>query len=95
VIAEPRVRAEVRVTGTVQGVFFRQSAAQEASRLGIAGSVRNATDGSVELVAEGPRAAVEALVTWCRRGPPAASVDAVEVTWGAPRGAAGPFVVVR
>ena len=87
---DPRARARIRVTGLVQGVFYRQSTAQEASRLGLSGSVRNLADGSVEVEAEGARPAVEALVAFCRRGPPAARVAEVEVTWESPRGERGP-----
>jgi len=90
-----RVRARLRVTGLVQGVFYRQSTASEAGRLGLTGSVRNLSDGSVEVVAEGARAAVEGLVAWCRRGPPSARVASVEVEWEAPTGAPGPFAVHR
>ena len=43
--------------------------------------MRNVPDGSVELVAEGPREAVERLLEWCRRGPPYARVDDVQATW--------------
>jgi acylphosphatase len=57
-----RVRARVRVSGLVQGVWFRQSTADEARRLGLAGLVRNLADGSVEAVAEGDRPRVEELV---------------------------------
>jgi acylphosphatase len=92
---EPSARARIRVTGLVQGVFYRQATAQEASRLGLSGTVRNLSDGSVEVEAEGPRSAVEALVAWCRRGPPAAQVEGVEVAWGSPAGTAGPFTVLR
>lgn len=89
------VRARVRVVGMVQGVFFRQGTANEANRLGLAGTVRNRPDGSVEVVAEGAREVVEALVAWCRRGPPAARVEALEVEWGAPGGLQPPFRVER
>jgi acylphosphatase len=90
-----RARARIRVAGLVQGVFYRQSTALEAARLGLSGTVRNLFDGSVEVVAEGARGEVEALVAWCRRGPPSARVEALEVTWEPPRGEAGPFSVVR
>ena len=90
-----QVRARLRVTGLVQGVFFRQATADEAKRLGVGGAVRNLPDGSVEVVAEGARAAVEGLVAFCRRGPPAARVDAVELVWERPTGEAGPFAVRR
>ena len=90
-----RVRARLRVTGVVQGVFFRQATADEANRLGVGGAVQNLPDGSVEVVAEGGRPAVEALVAFCRRGPPAARVEAVEIAWERPAGVSGPFAVLR
>ncbi len=90
-----RARARMRVTGAVQGVFYRQSTAGEAARLGLSGTVRNLPDGSVEVVAEGPGESVRALAEWCRRGPPAARVDGVDVAWEAPLGEAGPFTVTR
>ena len=93
--AGARARARFRVTGGVQGVWYRQSAAEEANRLGLAGRVRNRADGSVEGVAEGARDAVEAFLRWCRRGPPAARVEGVEAEWEAPAGEAGPFRVER
>ena len=86
-----RVRARLRVTGLVQGVFYRQSTASEAGRLGLVGSVRNLSDGSVEVVAEGARAAVEGLVAWCRRGPPSAHVDIGGGRVAGPHRRAGPF----
>ena len=91
----PTVRIRLRVSGVVQGVFYRQSTALEAQRLGLAGAVRNLPDGSVEVVAEGVRAAVEELVTWCRRGPPAARVDALQAEWESPTGDGGRFTVLR
>jgi acylphosphatase len=89
------VRARIVVSGQVQGVFFRQSTVDEARRLGLAGFVRNLADGRVEAEAEGERAAVEALIRWCHRGPPAAQVDGVDVEWSAPTGAPAPFAVRR
>ncbi len=73
------VRYRVVVTGTVQGVWFRESCRNEAERLGLAGWVRNRYDGAVEVEAEGPEDAVAQLVTWCRVGPPAAEVDGIEL----------------
>jgi len=84
-------RARIRVVGVVQGVAFRQSTVDEARRLGLAGSVRNLSDGSVEAEAEGSRAQVEALVRWCQRGPPSAQVERVDVEWETPEGDPGPF----
>jgi acylphosphatase len=71
------VRVQLRVEGLVQGVYYRASAQRTAVQLGLVGWVRNTEDGAVELQAQGPRAAVAALVAWCRRGPPAARVDEI------------------
>jgi acylphosphatase len=71
-------RVTLTIHGKVQGVFFRESSRVEATRLGLAGSVRNLQDGGVEVIAEGEADAVEALALWCHRGPPAAQVTGVE-----------------
>lgn len=84
----PGVRARVQVTGVVQGVYFRASAAEQARALGLAGWVRNTGQG-VEAVFEGHRADVERAIAWCHEGPPRAVVERVEVTWENPEGVAG------
>ena len=66
------------VRGRVQGVGFRASAAHEARRLGVGGWVRNRPDGSVEVEAHGPRAAVDALCAWLAQGPRGAHVTGVD-----------------
>ncbi len=70
------VRAVIR--GRVQGVFFRGWTHDQASRLGLAGWVRNRRDGSVEALFAGPTVTVNEMLRLCRQGPPAAIVDAVE-----------------
>ena len=65
------------VFGKVQGVYFRHSTRVEAERLGIQGIARNLPDGSVEVVAYGPAAAVEELRAWLLHGPPRARVSEV------------------
>jgi acylphosphatase len=81
-------RLSLRIHGLVQGVSYRAHTRATATRLGLVGWVRNRHDASVELIAEGPRPRLEALLEWCREGPPAARVDAVEPSWS---GATGEF----
>jgi acylphosphatase len=64
----------------VQGVGFREAMRDQAGRLGVTGWVRNRRDGSVEAIVDGPPSAVEAIVTWARRGPPTAEVARVDVS---------------
>jgi acylphosphatase len=88
-------RADVLISGEVQGVFYRASAQQEAMRLGLVGEVRNLPDGRVEVVVEGPRERIEELVEWCKRGPPAAVVEHVGVRWSKAQGEFRTFMVAR
>jgi len=74
-------RAAVRITGRVQGVWFRQSTKQTAEKSGITGWVRNNPDRSVEAVFEGSKEAVQAVIDWCHQGPELARVDLVQVDW--------------
>jgi acylphosphatase len=80
------VRRHIVVSGRVQGVFFRDTTQRRAEALGVAGWVRNRGDGSVEVVAEGPPGAVEALLDYCREGPPSAEVEHVDVRDETPEG---------
>lgn len=72
------VRKRVVAHGRVQGVFYRDTCRRMAAEQGIAGWVRNLDDGSVEAVFEGPRAAVEAAVSWAAQGPRGADVKSLE-----------------
>lgn len=76
---KPETARLLRITGRVQGVWFRAWAVEQANALGVVGWVRNRSDGSVETLAAGPRSAVEAFVERCRHGPPAAGIDTLEV----------------
>jgi acylphosphatase len=73
------VALRVRVTGLVQGVFFRAWTAEQARILGVNGWVRNASDGSVEAHLQGERWSVRRMVELLHRGPPSAQVDEVAV----------------
>jgi acylphosphatase len=83
------VRRRVVVRGDVQGVFFRDSTRREAEQLGVAGWVENRADGAVEALFEGSPGDVDALIEWCRSGPPRADVRDVEVSEEEPTGLDG------
>jgi acylphosphatase len=74
-----KITRRLRISGLVQGVFFRESMRQRARQLKLTGWVRNRSDGTVEAVVQGESTQVEMLIDWARRGPGAALVDRVEV----------------
>jgi len=67
-----------RVSGRVQGVWFRDSTRREAEQLGITGHAINLGSGDVEVLACGSKDALDALFAWLHRGPPLAQVSGVE-----------------
>lgn len=80
------VRLHARIHGFVQGVSFRYYTLRQAQTLGLDGYVRNCWDGTVEVVAEGERGAVNRLLSWLHAGPPSAEVEEVDYEWEEPRG---------
>lgn len=64
--------------GVVQGVNFRNTATDQARRLGLTGRIWNAPDGSVECIAEGEAAPLDRFREWLGRGPRMADVEKVE-----------------
>ena len=90
-----KARAHVYISGRVQGVFFRNNVADLAETLGVAGWVRNLSDGRVETVLEGEKDNVGRVVEYCRRGPPGAYVRDLEVKWAEWRGEFTGFKIVR
>lgn len=74
-----KVRAHVLVAGKVQGVYYRQNTTEVAKANNVAGWVRNLEDGCVEAVFEGDEPSVRRVVEWCRRGPPKAVVENLDV----------------
>ena len=72
------VSRRFRITGKVQGVYFRHSARIEAERLALEGYARNLADGSVEVAVHGPEEALDELHRWLHQGPRDARVDRVE-----------------
>jgi acylphosphatase len=79
-------RVHVLVAGEVQGVSFRWYCSKEASSRGVGGFVRSLRAGRVEAVFEGDPQSVDAMIEWCRQGPPAARVRKVDVTEEQPSG---------
>lgn len=88
-----KVRAHVFVSGRVQGVFFRYETRRHARRVGVTGWVRNLPDGRVEAIFEGEKEAVDYMIEFCRRGPPAAKVEKVEVIWEPHKGEFDSFTI--
>jgi acylphosphatase len=72
------VALHVVIRGDVQGVGYRASMQSLAAEAGLTGWVRNRRDGTVEAYVQGDAQAVERIVAWCRRGPPAARVTSIE-----------------
>jgi len=70
--------ARFAISGKVQGVWFRASTREQALGLGLRGHATNLADGTVEVLAVGDEAAVDALAQWLQHGPPQARVDRVE-----------------
>ncbi len=86
-------RIHAKVTGRVQGVFYRASTRDKARSLGLTGWVMNMPDGSVELEAQGPDEKVDDLITWLYEGPPYARVQDVEISELSPKDGEDAFEV--
>lgn len=82
--ARDAVAARVRVSGRVQGVFFRAETVRAARREGVFGWVRNCHNGTVEAVFVGPQQAVASVISWCRHGPTLAQVDNIDIEYFEP-----------
>ena len=88
-----RPAVHVRISGRVQGVYFRAWTRGEAERLGLDGWVRNEADGSVTALVAGPRQSVDAMLALLHQGPPAAVVSSVIVEEADPSGVAAGFSI--
>jgi acylphosphatase len=70
---------KIRVSGRVQGVYFRRFTKNKAQYLGVKGSVRNLEDGRVEIIAQAEADILEPFIQWCHKGSITARVDNVEL----------------
>ena len=84
----------ITISGRVQGVFFRQSTREVATRLGITGEVRNLSNGDVHIIASGKKPQLDELSEWCKTGPEKAIVKKVDIK-ELPFQSFGQFKVVR
>jgi acylphosphatase len=85
-MTETWARLHAIIYGHVQGVSFRFYTQRQAQALNLTGWVANRWDETVEVVAEGPRPALDQLLTFLRRGPSMARVEQVEFDyWPATR----------
>ncbi len=79
-------RLEAKVWGSVQGVNFRDLVKRKAEHLKLNGWVRNESDGTMSVVAEGDEEHLRTLLNYLYRGPVGAHVDKVDVVWADPKG---------
>ncbi len=94
-MAEELASMNLLVTGQVQGVFYRASTLEQAQGLNLTGWVKNLSDGTVEIQAEGSRPSLDDLREWCKRGPPSARVEDVIARLGPYRDEFRTFSIVR
>lgn len=86
-------RFDLTVKGQVQGVNYRATTARKGRQLGLTGLVWNEPDGSVTVVAEGTERHLKTFLEWAKAGPPAATVEKHQVSWGKPTGQFSDFLV--
>lgn len=90
---DEKIRANIFVSGKVQGVWFREKTKQKAETLGVFGWVKNLSDGRVGAVFEGEKEKVEEMVKWARKGPFWAKVNGLKVEWEEYKGEFASFEV--
>ena len=94
-LMEKNVSAHIWVSGTVQGVFFRVEARDQAQKLGLVGWIKNLPSGDVEGYAEGSKTNLEKWIKWCHVGSTRASVTHVKITWGQETKEISSFNIIR
>lgn len=74
-------QALLKISGHVQGVFYRTHAQEEAKKLNLAGYIKNLPDGKVEALLQGPESQINTFIEWAKEGSPGAKVDKVDIKW--------------
>ena len=74
-------QALLKITGRVQGVFYRDSARKTAHKLNLTGYAKNMPDGHVEALVQGDKLQIHEFIKWCSQGPPSAKVKNIETKW--------------
>ncbi|MBI5152679.1 acylphosphatase [Candidatus Peregrinibacteria bacterium] len=87
-------QAMLKISGRVQGVFFRAETQEKALSLGLTGWVRNNDDATVEVCAQGDEASLARFIKWCEKGPTGARVDKIEKTWQEPTPSLTDFKII-
>jgi len=75
------IRAHLIISGRVQGVFYRAFTEDIARGLNLKGWVRNTPNGDVEAVFEGEKSDIEKAIEHLKKGPPAAIVKNINISW--------------
>jgi acylphosphatase len=88
-MTDETVHRHVLIKGDVQGVNFREATRRKATEAGVSGWVTNRSDGHVEAVFEGPADAVDQMISFCKEGPTAATVEDIDVDSQEPEGLSG------
>ncbi|MDO8523790.1 MAG: acylphosphatase, partial [bacterium] len=92
-IAMPQAAMSAIISGRVQMVLYRDFAQRKGHQLGIVGEVRNLSDGTVSVVAEGPKEKLESFVLLLQKGPMFSKVENVSIQWWKPKGAFDGFSI--
>lgn len=86
-------QVKIKIYGRVQMVMFRDATQRQAKKLGLVGKVKNESDGTVQVIAEGEEKGLKGLVNWCYNGPMLARVDKIDVEWGKATGQFNKFEI--
>jgi acylphosphatase len=86
-------RVRILIEGRMQGINFRYHTQQQAQKLGLAGFVRNLSDGRIEIDAQGDDASVEEMLTWCQEGPQSAQLKSILFRYDEPNEHVSDFIV--